>query len=203
MESVFSDFNIKIDVIDVKLGPVITLYEILPAAGIKINTIINLAGDISRSMGVGAVRISQIYGTQYLGVEIPNEYRETVTIRELLADINFKNSSHKIPICIGKDISGKIEVIDLSKTPHLLVAGTTGSGKSVFINTVLTSLLYKFSPRELRLILIDPKMLELSVYNDIAHLLTPVVTEQKNQSLLSNGYVKKWKKIFNDERAKY
>ena len=179
LESVFSDFNIKIDVIDVKLGPVITLYEILPAAGIKINTIINLAGDISRSMGVGAVRISQIYGTQYLGVEIPNEYRETVTIRELLADINFKNSSHKIPICIGKDISGKIEVIDLSKTPHLLVAGTTGSGKSVFINTVLTSLLYKFSPRELRLILIDPKMLELSVYNDIAHLLTPVVTEPK------------------------
>ena len=179
LERVFADFNIEIKVINVKLGPVITLYEILPAAGIKISTIINLADDISRSMGVGAVRIAQIYGTQFLGVEVPNDDRETVTIKELLSDDNFKNTSHKIPICIGKDISGKIEVIDLSKTPHLLVAGTTGSGKSVFINTLLTSLLYKFSPDELRLILIDPKMLELSVYNDIAHLLTPVVTEPK------------------------
>jgi len=187
LERVFSDFGINIKVINVKQGPVITLYEILPAAGTKINTIINLAGDISRSMGVGAVRISQIYGTQYLGVEVPNEKRESVTIRELLSDQNFKNNSHKIPICIGKDISGNIEVIDLSKTPHLLIAGTTGSGKSVFINTVLTSLLYKFSPKDLRLILIDPKMLELSVYNDIAHLLTPVVTEPKKSI-----YALKW-----------
>jgi S-DNA-T family DNA segregation ATPase FtsK/SpoIIIE len=179
LEKVFADFNIKISVINVKLGPVVTLYEILPAAGIKINTIINLADDISRSMGVGAVRIAQIYGTQYLGVEVPNDQRESVTIRELLSNENFKSTTHKIPICIGKDISGNIEVIDLSKTPHLLVAGTTGSGKSVFINTLLASLLYKFSPSELRLILIDPKMLELSVYNDIAHLLTPVVTEPK------------------------
>lgn len=179
LERVFRDFNIEVQVMTVKLGPVVTLYEILPAAGTKINTIINLAGDISRSMGVGAVRIAQIYGTQFLGVEIPNKYRETVTIKELLSDDNFKNTDHKIPICIGKDISGTIEVIDLSKTPHLLVAGTTGSGKSVFINTLLTSILYKFSPDELRLILIDPKMLELSVYNDIAHLLTPVVTEPK------------------------
>ena len=179
LEKVFLDFNIQISVINVKLGPVVTLYEILPAAGIKINTIINLADDISRSMGVGAVRISQIYGTQYLGVEIPNDERESVTIKELLSDANFKSTTHKIPLCIGKDISGNIEVIDLSKMPHLLVAGTTGSGKSVFINTLLASLLYKFSPNELRLILIDPKMLELSVYNDIAHLLTPVVTEPK------------------------
>ena len=179
LEKVFSDFNIKINVINVKLGPVVTLYEILPAAGIKINTIINLADDISRSMGVGAVRISQIFGTQYLGVEVPNDQRESVTIKELLSNENFKSTTHKIPICIGKDISGNIEVVDLSKTPHLLVAGTTGSGKSVFINTLLASLLYKFSPSELRLILIDPKMLELSVYNDIAHLLTPVVTEPK------------------------
>ena len=179
LEKVFADFNIDIKVINVKLGPVITLFEILPAAGTKINTIINLAGDISRSMGVGAVRIAQIYGTQFLGVEVPNSNREAVTIKELLSDENFKNTSHKIPICIGKDISGNIEVIDLSKTPHLLVAGTTGSGKSVFINTLLASILYRFSPEELRLILIDPKMLELSVYNDIAHLLTPVVTEPK------------------------
>ena len=183
LESVFKDFNIEVQVMTVRLGPVVTLYEILPAAGTKINTIINLAGDISRSMGVGAVRIAQIFGTQYLGVEIPNKQRETVTIKELLSDNNFKNTEHKIPICIGKDISGKIEVIDLSKTPHLLVAGTTGSGKSVFINTLLTSILYKFSPAELRLILIDPKMLELSVYNDIAHLLTPVVTEPKKAIL--------------------
>ena len=179
LEKVFEDFNIKIKVINVKLGPVVTLYEILPAAGIKINTIINLADDISRSMGVGAVRIAQIFGTQYLGVEVPNDQRESVTIKELLSNENFKSTTHKIPICIGKDISGNIEVIDLSKTPHLLVAGTTGSGKSVFINTLLASLLYKFSTSELRLILIDPKMLELSVYNDIAHLLTPVVTEPK------------------------
>ncbi len=179
LERVFQDFNIDIQVINVKHGPVVTLFEILPAAGIKINTIINLADDISRSMGVGAVRIAQIYGTQYLGVEVPNDQRETVTIKELLINENFKNTSSKIPICIGKDISGNIEVIDLSKTPHLLVAGTTGSGKSVFINTLLASILYKFSPKDLRLILIDPKMLELSVYNDIAHLLTPVVTEPK------------------------
>ena len=179
LERVFEDFNIEIQVVNVKLGPVVTLFEILPAAGIKINTIINLADDISRSMGVGAVRIAQIYGTQYLGVEVPNDQRETVTIKELLSNENFKNTSLIIPICIGKDISGNIEVIDLSKTPHLLVAGTTGSGKSVFINTLLASVLYKFSPEELRLILIDPKMLELSVYNDIAHLLTPVVTEPK------------------------
>jgi len=179
LESVFSDFNIEIKVVNVKLGPVVTLFEILPSAGTKINTIINLAGDISRSMGVGAVRIAQIYGTQYLGVEVPNLHREKVTIKELLSNSNFTNTSHKIPICIGKDISGNIEVIDLSKTPHLLVAGTTGSGKSVFINTLLASILYKFPPEDLRLILIDPKMLELSVYNDIAHLLTPVVTEPK------------------------
>ena len=158
LEKVFADFNIQISVVNVKLGPVVTLYEILPAAGIKINTIINLADDISRSMGVGAVRIAQIFGTQYLGVEVPNDVRESVTIKELLSDQNFKSTTHKIPICIGKDISGNIEVIDLSKTPHLLVAGTTGSGKSVFINTLLASLLYKFSPTELRLILIDPKM---------------------------------------------
>ena len=179
LEKVFADFNIQIKVVNVKLGPVVTLYEILPAAGIKINSIINLADDISRSMGVGPVRISQIFGTQYLGVEVPNDKRESVTIKELLSDPNFKSTTHKIPICIGKDISGNIEVIDLSKTPHLLVAGTTGSGKSVFINTLLASLLYKFSPKQLKLILIDPKMLELSVYNDIAHLLTPVVTEPK------------------------
>ena len=179
LEKVFSDFNIDIEVVNVKLGPVITLFEILPSAGTKINTIINLAGDISRSMGVGAVRIAQIYGTQFLGVEVPKSYREAVTIKELLSNENFKNTTYKIPICIGKDISGNIEVIDLSKTPHLLVAGTTGSGKSVFINTLLASILYKFSPEDLRLILIDPKMLELSVYNDIAHLLTPVVTEPK------------------------
>ena len=179
LERVFSDFNIQIKVINVKIGPVVTLHEILPAAGIKINSIINLADDISRSMGVGPVRISQIFGTQYLGVEVPNDKRESVTIKELLSDNNFKSTTHKIPICIGKDISGNIEVIDLSKTPHLLVAGTTGSGKSVFINTLLASLLYKFSPNQLKLILIDPKMLELSVYNDIAHLLTPVVTEPK------------------------
>ena len=205
LEKVFQDFNIEIQVINVKHGPVVTLFEILPAAGIKINTIINLADDISRSMGVGAVRISQIYGTQYLGVEVPNEQREAVTIKELLSDENFKNTSSKIPICIGKDISGKIEVIDLSKTPHLLVAGTTGSGKSVFINTLLASILYKFSPKDLRLILIDPKMLELSVYNDIAHLLTPVVTEPKKAILALKWVCKEMERrysLMNEENTR-
>ena len=205
LESVFQDFNIEIQVVNVKLGPVVTLFEILPAAGIKINTIINLADDISRSMGVGAVRISQIYGTQYLGVEVPNDERETVTIRELLSNENFKNTSSKIPICIGKDISGNIEVIDLSKTPHLLVAGTTGSGKSVFINTLLASILYKFSPKDLRLILIDPKMLELSVYNDIAHLLTPVVTEPKKAILALKWVCKEMERrysLMNEENTR-
>ena len=205
LESVFQDFNIDIQVINVKLGPVVTLFEILPAAGIKINTIINLADDISRSMGVGAVRIAQIYGTQYLGVEVPNEQRESVTIKELLSDENFKNTSLKIPICIGKDISGNIEVIDLSKTPHLLVAGTTGSGKSVFINTLLASILYKFSPEDLRLILIDPKMLELSVYNDIAHLLTPVVTEPKKAILALKWVCKEMERrysLMNEENTR-
>ncbi len=205
LEKVFEDFNINIEVINVRLGPVVTLFEILPAAGIKINTIINLADDISRSMGVGAVRISQIFGTQYLGVEVPNEQRETVTIKELLSDENFKKTSHKIPMCIGKDISGNIEVIDLSKTPHLLVAGTTGSGKSVFINTLLASILYKFSPSELRLILIDPKMLELSVYNDIAHLLTPVVTEPKKAILALKWVCKEMERrysLMNEENTR-
>ena len=205
LEKVFEDFNIEIAVINVKNGPVITLFEILPAAGIKINTIINLAGDISRSMGVGAVRISQIYGTQYLGVEVPNEKREAVTIKELLSDNNFKNSSLKIPLCIGKDISGKIEVIDLSITPHLLVAGTTGSGKSVFINTLLASILYKFSPNDLRLILIDPKMLELSVYNEIAHLLTPVVTEPRKAILALKWVCKEMERrysLMNEENTR-
>ena len=205
LEKVFADFNISIKVINVKLGPVITLYEILPSAGTKINTIINLAGDISRSMGVGAVRIAQIYGTQFLGVEVPNDNREPVTIKELLSNENFKNSLHKIPICIGKDISGSIEVIDLSKTPHLLVAGTTGSGKSVFINTLLTSLLYKFPPSELRLILIDPKMLELSVYNDIAHLLTPVVTEPKKSIIALKWVCKEMERrysLMNEENTR-
>ena len=114
LETVFADFNIEIKVVNVRLGPVVTLYEILPAAGIKVNTIINLAGDISRSMGVGAVRIAQIFGTQYLGVEVPNDQRESVTSKELVSDENFKHPAHKIPICIGKDISGNIEVIALS-----------------------------------------------------------------------------------------
>ena len=179
IEGVFGDFNIKIEVINIKVGPVITLYEVLPAPGIKINSIINLADDISRSMGATSVRIAQVYGTKFIGIEIPNKQREMVTIKELLGSNEFTKSTHKIPICIGKDITGNTEVVDLSKFPHLLVAGTTGSGKSVFINSLLTSLLYKFEPSELRLILIDPKMIELSVYNDIPHLLTPVVTEPR------------------------
>ena len=179
IEGIFTDFNITIEVVHIKVGPVITLYEVLPAAGIKINSIISLAGDISRSMGATSVRIAQVYGTKFIGIEIPNKHREMVTIRDLVSSEEFIKSEHKIPICIGKNITGETEVVDLSKTPHLLVAGTTGSGKSVFINSLLASMLFKFPPTKLRLILIDPKMLELSVYNDIPHLLTPVVTEPR------------------------
>ena len=130
-------------------------------------------------MGATSVRIAQVYGTKFIGIEIPNKHREMVTIRDLVSSEEFIKSEHKIPICIGKNITGETEVVDLSKTPHLLVAGTTGSGKSVFINSLLASMLFKFPPTKLRLILIDPKMLELSVYNDIPHLLTPVVTEPR------------------------
>jgi len=177
LEKVLEDFGVKGQIIEVSPGPVVTLYALEPAAGVKSSRVIGLADDIARSMSAVSARIAVVPGKNAIGIELPNNTREMVFLREILESKTYKTTSHKLPLALGKDIAGKPVVIDLAKTPHLLVAGTTGSGKSVGINTMILSLLYKYSPQECRFIMIDPKMLELSVYQDIPHLLTPVVTE--------------------------
>lgn len=177
LESVLADFGVKGEIVAVRPGPVVTLYELEPAAGTKSSRVIGLADDIARSMSSISARISVIPGKNALGIELPNSSRETVYLRELLEHRSFKNTDAKLPLILGKDIGGEPIIADLAKMPHLLVAGTTGSGKSVGINTMLMSLVYHMSPEQCRLILIDPKMLELSVYDNIPHLLSPVVTE--------------------------
>ena len=157
-------------------GPVVTMYEFDPAPGVKTSKIINLSEDIARSMSSISVRVAPIPGKTVIGIEMPNNIREMVNFRELLEDHAFKKNSDGLPIILGKDISGDPTIVDLSKMPHLLMAGTTGSGKSVAVNTIIMSLLYKYTPEEVRFIMIDPKMLELSVYEGIPHLLSPVVT---------------------------
>ena len=160
-------------------GPVVTMYELEPAPGLKASRVVGLADDIARSMSALAARVSTVPGRSVIGIELPNEERETVMLREILSTRSFGDGKHSLPLALGKDISGKPEIADLAKMPHLLIAGTTGSGKSVAINTMIMSLLYKLTPDECRLIMIDPKMLELSVYDDIPHLLSPVVTDPK------------------------
>lgn len=179
LHSVLEDFSIRGEIIRVNPGPVVTLYEMEPAPGLKSSRVINLADDIARSMHAISVRAAVIPGRNAIGIELPNKERETVYLRELLASEEFEQNKGKLPLVLGKDISGAPIIADLAKMPHLLVAGTTGSGKSVGINAMILSLLYRYSPEECRLIMIDPKMLELSVYEDIPHLLTPVVTEPK------------------------
>lgn len=172
------DFGIEIQVESVHPGPVITRFEILPAAGVKVSQISNLAKDLARSLSVTAVRVVEIIpGKSVMGLEIPNEHRELVVLSEILRSRSFDQSHSPLTLALGKDISGKAVVADLAKMPHLLVAGTTGSGKSVAINAMLLSLLYKATPEEVRLILIDPKMLELNIYEGIPHLIAPVVTD--------------------------
>lgn len=177
LEDVLAQFSITGKVITAHPGPVVTLYEFQPAAGIKSARIITLADDIAMKMRVVSVRIAVIPGTDAVGIEMPNVKREVVYIREMIEHTQFKNNSGALPLILGKDIGGAPVFADLAKMPHLLVAGTTGSGKSVAINTMVLSLLYRFTPAECRLIMVDPKMVELSVYNRIPHLLTPVVVD--------------------------
>jgi len=179
LEGVLEDFGVKGEIIHVRPGPVVTLYELEPAPGIKSSRVIGLADDIARSMSAIAARVAVVPGRNAIGIELPNAKRETVYLREILASRDFETTKSKLALALGKTINGEAVIVDIAKMPHLLVAGTTGSGKSVAINTMILSLLYRMTPQECRLIMIDPKMLELSVYDGIPHLLTPVVTDPK------------------------
>ncbi|MBP1884187.1 S-DNA-T family DNA segregation ATPase FtsK/SpoIIIE [Ensifer mexicanus] len=179
LESVLEDFGVKGEIIHVRPGPVVTLYEFEPAPGVKSSRVINLADDIARSMSALSARVAVVPGRNVIGIELPNATRETVYFRELIESADFRKTGYKLALCLGKTIGGEPVIAELAKMPHLLVAGTTGSGKSVAINTMILSLLYRLKPEECRLIMVDPKMLELSVYDGIPHLLTPVVTDPK------------------------
>jgi S-DNA-T family DNA segregation ATPase FtsK/SpoIIIE len=179
LESVLDDYGVKGEIVAVRPGPVVTMYELEPAPGLKASRVIGLADDIARSMAALSARVSTVPGRSVIGIELPNENREKVVLREILASRDFGDSNMRLPLALGKDIGGDAVVANLAKMPHLLIAGTTGSGKSVAINTMILSLLYKLTPEECRLIMIDPKMLELSVYDGIPHLLSPVVTDPK------------------------
>ena len=177
--TVLSDFAVEGEIVNVRPGPIVTLYELQPAPGIRTKRVIDLADDIARSMSAISVRVAVVPGKNSIGIELPNDDRDTVFLREILESEKFVSSSQKIPLSFGKDIAGDPIIADLSAMPHLLISGTTGSGKSVAINGMILSILYKFRPDECRLIMVDPKMLELSVYDGIPHLLTPVVTDPK------------------------
>ena len=177
LESVLDDYGVRGHIVQVRPGPVVTLYELEPAPGTKTSRVVGLADDIARSMSARSVRIAVVPGRNAIGIELPNQERETVYLRELLSTTEYERSNSTLPLALGKDIGGAPILADLAKMPHLLIAGTTGSGKSVAINTMILSLLYRMPPERCRLIMIDPKMLELSVYDDIPHLLTPVVTD--------------------------
>ena len=179
LEGVLDDFGVRGEIVNVRPGPVVTLYELEPAPGIKSARVIGLADDIARSMSAISCRVAVIPGKNAIGIELPNAKRETVYLRELLASEDFEQTKARIGLCLGKTIGGEPVIVDLARMPHLLVAGTTGSGKSVSINTMILSLLYRLTPDECRMIMIDPKMLELSTYDGIPHLLTPVVTDPK------------------------
>src|SRR5271166_3812241 len=179
LEGVLDDFGVKGEIVNVRPGPVVTLYELEPAPGIKSSRVIVLADDIARSMSAISARVAVVQGRNAIGIELPNQRREMVYLRELLASEDFEKSKHRLAIALGKTIGGEPVIVDLARMPHLLVAGTTGSGKSVAINTMILSLVYRMKPEKCRLIMVDPKMLELSAYDGIPHLLTPVVTDPK------------------------
>ncbi|MHC3898110.1 UNVERIFIED_CONTAM: DNA translocase FtsK [Wolbachia endosymbiont of Nasonia longicornis] len=190
LEQVLSDFGVQGKIISVCYGPVVTLYKLEPQAGTKSARVIGLADDIARSMSALSARISIIRGQNAMGIELPNKEREIVMLRDLLESPEYQNANLNLPIALGKEISGKPVIADLTKMPHLLVAGTTGSGKSVAINTMILSLVYQLSPDECKMIMIDPKMLELSIYDAIPHLITPVVTEPKKAVIALKWIVK-------------
>jgi S-DNA-T family DNA segregation ATPase FtsK/SpoIIIE len=177
LETVLDDFNVKGEITAVRTGPVVTMYELEPAPGIKASRVIGLADDIARNMSAISARVSSIPGRTVMGIELPNADRQMVSFKEMVGSEAFANHKGLLPIILGKDIAGEPIVADLATMPHLLVAGTTGSGKSVGLNTILLSLLYRLTPQQCRLILVDPKVLELKSYDDIPHLLSPVVTE--------------------------
>ena len=179
LEGVLDDFGVRGEIINARPGPVVTLYELEPAPGIKSSRVIGLADDIARSMSAISARVAVVSGRNAIGIELPNPKREKVYLRELLASDDYTASGAKVPLCLGKTIGGEPVIVDIARMPHLLIAGTTGSGKSVAINTMILSVVYKLTPDQCRLIMIDPKMLELSVYDGIPHLLTPVVTDPK------------------------
>ena len=179
LEAVLGDFGVKGRITAVRPGPVVTLYEFEPAAGVKSSRVISLADDVARSMSAVAARIAVIPGRNVLGIELPNQTRETVYLRELLASPDYEKARAPLILALGKTIGGDAVMADLAKMPHLLIAGTTGSGKSVALNTMILSLLYRMAPNQCRMIMIDPKMLELSTYDGIPHLLAPVVTDPR------------------------
>ena len=179
LESVLDDYGVKGEIVSVRPGPVVTMYELEPAPGLKASRVIGLADDIARSMSALSARVSTVPGRSVIGIELPNDNREMVGFREILSSRAYGDGHQRLPLALGKDIAGDPVVANLAKMPHLLIAGTTGSGKSVAINTMILSLLYKLTPEDCRMIMIDPKMLELSVYDGIPHLMSPVVTDPK------------------------
>jgi DNA segregation ATPase FtsK/SpoIIIE, S-DNA-T family len=179
LESVLAEFGVRGQVDQIRPGPVVTLYELVPAAGVKSARVVALADDIARSMSVASARVSVVSGRNAIGIELPNQRRETVYLRDLLAAAEYERGGQSLPMALGETIGGEPYIADLAKMPHLLIAGTTGSGKSVGVNAMILSILYKLPPEQCRMIMIDPKMLELSVYDGIPHLLAPVVTDPK------------------------
>ncbi|QHD65579.1 DUF87 domain-containing protein [Neorickettsia findlayensis] len=190
LRKVLEDFKIECKVVEITVGPVVTLYELQPAAGIKSSSIIALSADVARTMSAISARISIIPGRNVIGIELPNKHREVVLLREILESHEYQAHNKVLPIALGKSINGEPVVVDLARMPHLLVAGTTGSGKSVAINAMILSLIYKLEPDKCKLIMIDPKMLELSIYNDIPHLLSPVVINPKKAVVALKWVVK-------------
>jgi S-DNA-T family DNA segregation ATPase FtsK/SpoIIIE len=179
LESVLAEFGVRGQVDQIRPGPVVTLYELVPAAGVKSARVVALSDDIARSMSVAACRVSVVPGRNAIGIELPNQHRETVYLRDLLASTEYERGGQTLPMALGETIGGEPYIADLARMPHLLIAGTTGSGKSVGVNAMILSILYRLPPDQCRMIMIDPKMLELSVYDGIPHLLAPVVTDPK------------------------
>ena len=179
LENVIKEYKFDAKVIGIHPGPIVTLYELEPAPGIQTKKIINLTDDIARSMSAESARISNVRNKNAVGIELPNQEREFINLKEIFSLKDFDTSNAKLPLVFGKDISGKNVIQDLSKMPHLLIAGTTGSGKSIGLNAMILSILYSLKPNQCKFIMIDPKMLELSVYDEIPHLITPVVTNPK------------------------